>query len=35
MTALFRAFHWLRGCYGRPDAEGQVYCTRCERFLYG
>lgn len=35
--ALRRIWHWLRGHQGNPygDADGQVYCTECGRFIYG
>lgn len=31
-----RLLHRLFGsCQGKPDCDGQVYCERCEDFLYG
>jgi hypothetical protein len=32
---LKRLWHWFRGCSGVPDFEGQVYCTKCGKFIYG
>lgn len=35
MNLFQRIWHWFAGCQSKPDREGQVYCTRCGRFLWG
>ena len=35
MTCWQRFLHLFVHCYGTPDHEGQIYCAKCGRFIYG